>query len=229
MSNADNYPQFNPTSPHAPAIVSVLANKLLAKRDSIDGSNRFGDIDAAIAASAQRRGDFSMLIYIDGSAQIDSATTEKPKMPAAAIIAEAVLAEFGALCKKDRERILARCSTICDAVRAADRTDETLPTKSSDKIISLAETMAPEIAAVMKNPLKERPKAPAVRTTGSAYILTAELSGQHVDAAVSSGGLNAGVVGQILLNDPALARQLNTTRGSLQRFVKEAKLSLKTS
>jgi hypothetical protein len=221
MSNANQYKQFDPNDSSAPALVSVLVNKLLAKKESIDGSERFGDIEKAIESCAERRGDFSMLIYVDGSAQIDKAAKERPNMPIANILAEAVIAEFSALPKGARERITTRFTAICDAVRAVNNANEKdpLPIKNHDKLMTLADTVAPELAAPARERLREREKSPSVRTTGSAYILNAELAGGHVDEAISPGGHSVGVLADLILRNPELGKTLQHTRSTLKKLV----------
>lgn len=223
MSNANSYKPFNAASTDAPAVVSVLANKLLAKKECLDGHERFGDVETAVLGAVEHSGDFSILVYAEGNAQVDKGATERANMPVAAVLAEAVIAEFAGLPKGAREKILARFTAACASVRAADAADASLPVKSNDKLISLAETVAPEIAAVSKDKLKPRQKAPSVRTTGTAYILSAELCGQRVDDAVSPGNQVLGTVADLVASDREVAKELNISVATARKIARQAK------
>lgn len=223
MGNANSYRPFSAASPDAPAVVSVLANKLLAKKECLDGHERFGDVEAAVLGAVESRGDFSILIYAEGSAQIDVGSTERANMPMAAILAEAVIAEFAKLPKGAQARILERFTAGCSAVRAADAADMTVPVKSNDKLISLAETVAPEIAALAKDKMKPRQKSPAVRTAGSAYILSAELCGTRVDDAVSPGNQVLGTVADLVASDREVAKELNVSVATARKIARQVK------
>lgn len=223
MSNANSYRPFNAAATDAPAVVSVLANKLLAKKECLDGHERFGDVEAAVLGAVEHRGDFNILIYAEGSAQVDAGSTERANMPIAAVLAEAVIAEFEKLPKGARERILERFTAGCAAVRAADAADTTVPVKSNDKLISLAETVAPAIAVPAKDKLKARQKAPSVRTTGSAYILSAELCGNRVDDAVSPGNQVLGTVADLVASDREVAKELNVSVATARKIARQVK------
>ena len=223
MSNANSYKPFNAAAADAPAVVSVLSNKLLAKKECLDGHERFGDVEAAILGAVEHSGDFSILVYAEGNAQVDKGSTERANMPVAAVLAEAVIAEFAGLPKSAREKIIERFTAGCNAVRAADTADESLPVKSNDKLISLAETVAPELAAPAKPKLKARQKAPAVRTTGTAYILSAELCGQRVDDAVSPGNQVLGTVADLVASDREVAKELNSSVATARKIARQVK------
>lgn len=223
MSNSDKYKPFDSTANEAPAMVAVLANKLLAKKEAMDGHEGFGDIEAAVKANVHRNGDFSVLVYAEGSAQVDEGAKECPNIPIGAILAEAVIAEFDHLPKSARERIIERMTNICGAVRRADEANEPSPTKSTEKLISLAETVAPEIAVLAKTRLKERRKSPSIRTTGTAYILHAELDGSHVGAAVSPGSPMLGPVAELLANNRDVAKEMNVTVAMARKIARQAR------
>ena len=223
MSNANSYRPFNAAAADAPAVVSVLANKLLAKKECLDGHERFGDVEAAVLGAVESRGDFNILIYAEGSSQVDVGSTERANMPVAAVLAEAVIAEFAKLPKGAQARILERFTAGCAAVRAADAADATVPVKSNDKLISLAETVAPEIAALTKDKLKPRQKAPAVRTAGTAYILSAELCGVRVDDAVSPGNQVLGTVADLVAGDREVAKELNVSVATARKIARQVK------
>jgi hypothetical protein len=223
MSNAESYKPLSAAAADAPAVVSVLANKLLAKKEALDGHERFGDVDEAVLRNVQRRGDFSILVYAEGSAQIDKGSKERPNLPLAAVLAEAVVAVFDKLPKSAQSKIIDRAAEIATKVREADSAGETLPVKSNDKLISLAQTVAPDVAELAKERLSERDKSPSIRTTGTAYILSAELGGGRVAAAISPGNETLQTVADIVANDRKVAEEFGITAATARRIARQVK------
>jgi len=187
MGNSASYKPFDPQAGSAPALVAVLANKLLSKKESLDGHERFPDVEGAVLENVERCGDFEMLIFVEGSAQVDKGVKEYPRMPIAQALAEAVLVTWNSLPKGAKEKIFSRAKEIADSVRSADAAGNTLPTKSNDKLLSLASSVAQDVGSIFEQPLSQKNKAPSIRTVGTAYILNAELNNVRVSEVISPG------------------------------------------
>lgn len=229
MGNSASYKPFDPQAGSAPALVAVLANKLLSKKESLDGHERFPDVEGAVLENVERRGDFEMLIFVEGSAQVDKGTKESPKMPIAQALAEAVLATWSSLPKGAKEKILSRVKEIADAVRAADAAGNSMPTKSNDKLISLAGSVAQEVGSLFEQPLSQKEKAPSIRTTGTAYILNAELNNVRVAEAISPGNEVLGTVAELVANDRDVAAELGVSIRTARKIAKQVQATRKVS
>jgi len=221
MGNSASYKLFDPHGSGAPALVSVLASKLISKKESLDGHERFPNVDGAVLENVQHRGDFGVLIFVEGSAQIDKGTKESPKMPIAQALAEAVLVTWNSLPKGAKEKILSRAKEIADSVRSADAAGNALPTKSNDKLLSLASSVAQDVSPIFEKPLSQKEKAPSIRTTGTAYILNAELNNVRVSEAISPGNEILGTVAELVANDRDVATELGVSIRTARKIAKQ--------
>jgi hypothetical protein len=229
MGNSASYKPFDPQADSAPALVAVLANKLLSKKESLDGHERFPDIEGAVLENVERRGDFEMLIFVEGSAQVDKSTKECPKMPIAQTLAEALLVTWTSLPKDAQDKIFSRVKEIESAVRAADAEGKTLPIKNNDKLISLATSVAQDVGFMFEQPLSPKDKAPSIRTTGTAYILHAELNNVRVAEAISPGNEVLGTVAELVANDREVAAELGVSIRTARKIAKQVQATRRFS